>query len=82
VKHWTNSLKPWQFGLSVGNPEQHEDFSRAMKFLERWPVKKIHWVDEKAQVHEFALQREIASVLRAEAVLVKLKVLRVSGVRR
>jgi len=60
----------------LATPEQHEDFSRAMKFLERWPVKKIHWVDEKAQVHEFALQREIASVLRAEAVLVKLKVLK------
>lgn len=58
------------------SPEQREDFSRAMEFLGRWPAKEIHWVDEKAQVYEFALQREIASVLRAEAVLIKLKVLK------
>ena len=57
-------------------PEQHEDFSRAMKFLWRWPDKEIHWVDEKAQVHEFALQREIASVIRAETALIKLRVLK------
>ncbi|MDN2699941.1 AAA family ATPase [Janthinobacterium sp. SUN073] len=58
------------------SPEQREDFSRAMDFLGRWPAKEIHWVDEKAQVYEFALQREIASVLRTEAVLTKLKVLK------
>lgn len=58
------------------SPEQREDFSRAMEFLMRWPVKEIQWVDEKAQVHEFALQREIASVIRSEAALIKLRVLK------
>jgi predicted ATP-binding protein involved in virulence len=57
-------------------PEQHEDFYRAMEFLGRWPVKKTHWVDETAQVHDFALQREIASVIRTEATLIKLRVLK------
>ena len=57
-------------------PEQRVDFSRAMEFLLRWPVREILWVDENAQVHEFALQREIASVIRAEAALIKLRVLK------
>jgi len=57
-------------------PEQREDFSRAMQFLIRWPVKDILWVDEKSQVHEFTLQREIASVFRVEAALIRLRVLK------
>jgi len=57
-------------------PEQREDYYRAMEFLCRWPGKEIHWVDEKTPVHEFTLQREIAAVIRSEALLVKLKVLR------
>lgn len=57
-------------------PEQRVDFSRAMEFLLRWPVREILWVDENAQVHEFAIQREIASVIRAEAALIKLRVLK------
>lgn len=56
--------------------EQREDFYRAIEFLRRWPVKEIHWVDEKSQVYEFALQREIASVIRAEATLIKLNMLK------
>lgn len=57
-------------------PEQHEDFYQAMEFLARWPVKEIQWVDEKSQPHEFSLQREIASVIRAEQALIKLRVLK------
>ncbi|MDQ0039502.1 AAA family ATPase [Variovorax boronicumulans] len=55
-------------------PEQREDFFRAIELLRHWPDKEIYWVDERIQIS--SLQRNVASMIRAEAALIKLRVLK------
>lgn len=57
-------------------PDERKDLYSALNFLRRWPSNETLWVGDNAKVYEFALQREIASVLRVEATLVKLGVIK------
>lgn len=55
----------------LATAEQRRDFYRAIEFLQYMSGEEIYWVDAGANVHELTIQREIATVLRAEAALIK-----------
>lgn len=63
------------YGVMFSSSQEAKDYETAKRFIERWDLDDILWIDSSRSVHEFSMSREFAAILRCEKFLKKIGVI-------